>query len=123
MAGVRIAALGAAFTSDSDDVRDAPALDVSRMLQLECALVSVADVVALLTEWQEFRDADPTAIVPSSRTVGSSTGGTRSMPTPTAQPAGSTGRSAGRPSPASPSQDDGRVHRRRSDGRRTAAVR
>lgn len=87
LAGVRVAALGAAFKPNSDDVRDAPALDVARMLYLEGATVSVydpqananahrvfpdlnysdslreavadADVVVLLTEWQEFRDADP----------------------------------------------------------------
>lgn len=85
--GVRVAALGAAFKPNSDDIRDAPALDVARMLQAEGAIVRVydpeainnarasypelsyadslddavinADVVALLTEWQEFRDADP----------------------------------------------------------------
>lgn len=85
--GARIAALGAAFKPNSDDVRDAPALDVARMLYLEGATVSVydpeanrnahrlypdlnyvdsleeavdgADVVALLTEWDEFRSADP----------------------------------------------------------------
>jgi UDPglucose 6-dehydrogenase len=87
LAGVRVAALGAAFKPNSDDVRDAPALDVARMLYLEGASVSVydpeaienahrvypdldyadslvdavsgANVVALLTEWQEFRDASP----------------------------------------------------------------
>ncbi|HEV7956092.1 MAG TPA: UDP-glucose/GDP-mannose dehydrogenase family protein [Marisediminicola sp.] len=87
LAGQRVAALGAAFKPNSDDVRDAPALDVARMLYLEGAIVTVydpeanknahssypdliyvdsleaavedADVVALLTEWQEFRDADP----------------------------------------------------------------
>ena len=87
LSGVRIAALGAAFKPNSDDVRDAPALDVARMLYLEGAIVSVydpeananahrlypdlnyvgtlaaavdqADVVALLTEWEEFRAADP----------------------------------------------------------------
>lgn len=87
LAGVRIAALGAAFKPNSDDVRDAPALDVARMLYLEGAIVTVydpeantnahrlypdlnyvgslaaaveqADVVALLTEWEEFRTADP----------------------------------------------------------------
>jgi UDPglucose 6-dehydrogenase len=87
LAGVKIAALGAAFKPNSDDVRDAPALDVARMLYLEGATVSVydpeananahrlypdlnyvgtmaaavdqADVVALLTEWEEFRTADP----------------------------------------------------------------
>lgn len=85
--GVRVAALGAAFKPNSDDIRDAPALDVARMLQTEGAIVRVydpeaidnarasypelsyvdslddavtdADVVALLTEWQEFRDVDP----------------------------------------------------------------
>lgn len=87
LVGVRVAALGAAFKPNSDDIRDAPALDVARMLKAEGALVRVydpeandnarasypelsyagsmddavkdADVVALLTEWQEFRDADP----------------------------------------------------------------
>lgn len=87
LAGVRVAALGAAFKPNSDDVRDAPALDVARMLYLEGAVVTVydpeananahrlypdlnyvgslasaveqADVVALLTEWEEFRSADP----------------------------------------------------------------
>jgi UDPglucose 6-dehydrogenase len=85
--GVRVAALGAAFKPDSDDVRDAPALDVARMLYLEGAEVAVydpkanenahraypdlvyvdslgeaahdAEVVVLLTEWDEFRHADP----------------------------------------------------------------
>ncbi|MBJ2121462.1 UDP-glucose/GDP-mannose dehydrogenase family protein [Arthrobacter sp. MSA 4-2] len=87
LTGVRVAALGAAFKPNSDDVRDAPALDVARLLYLEGAVVSVydpeanknahraypdlnyvdsmaqavdgADVVALLTEWSEFRNADP----------------------------------------------------------------
>ena len=85
--GKRIAALGAAFKPNSDDVRDAPALDVARMLYLEGAHVRVydpeantnahraypdldyadslveavddADIVALLTEWDEFSEADP----------------------------------------------------------------
>ncbi len=88
--GIRVAALGAAFKPNSDDVRDAPALDVARMLYLEGAVVTVydpeansnahrlypdlnyvdsleeavdrADVVALLTEWDEFRSADPDAL-------------------------------------------------------------
>ncbi len=87
LSGVKVAALGAAFKPNSDDVRDAPALDVARMLYLEGAVVTVydpeananahrlypdlnyvgslpeavrsADVVALLTEWDEFRSADP----------------------------------------------------------------
>ncbi len=85
--GVRVAALGAAFKPNSDDVRDAPALDVARMLYLEGASVVVydpeanenahrvypdldyagslaeavegAEVVALLTEWDQFRIANP----------------------------------------------------------------
>ena len=85
--GVRVAALGAAFKPNSDDIRDAPALDVADMLRAEGAAVIVYDpeamdnarrdypqltyaptfaecvkgaqVVVLLTEWQKFRDADP----------------------------------------------------------------
>jgi UDPglucose 6-dehydrogenase len=85
--GTRVAALGAAFKPNSDDVRDAPALDVARMLYLEGANVRIydpeanenahraypdldyadsladavadADIVALLTEWDEFSQADP----------------------------------------------------------------
>ncbi|MEC5200180.1 UDPglucose 6-dehydrogenase [Arthrobacter sp. PL16] len=87
LAGARIACLGAAFKPNSDDIRDAPALDVARMLQQEGASVTVfdpeamdnarraypqlsyadnlveavldADVVVLLTEWDEFTDANP----------------------------------------------------------------
>jgi len=90
LSGVRVAALGAAFKPNSDDVRDAPALDVARLLYLEGAEVIVydpeananahrvypdldyadslaeavlgADVVLLLTEWDEFRAADPTTL-------------------------------------------------------------
>jgi UDPglucose 6-dehydrogenase len=85
--GVRVAVLGAAFKPDSDDVRDSPALNVAGQLQLQGAAVSVydpkaidnsrrlfptlnysasvseacrnADVVLVLTEWQEFRELDP----------------------------------------------------------------
>ena len=87
LAGARIAAFGAAFKPDSDDIRDAPALDVARMLSEAGAAVRVfdpqamenarraypdleyadsaleaargADVVVLLTEWTEFREVDP----------------------------------------------------------------
>ncbi|GAA3335493.1 UDP-glucose/GDP-mannose dehydrogenase family protein [Curtobacterium albidum] len=87
LAGKKVAALGAAFKPNSDDIRDAPALDVARMLRDAGAIVTVydpeamanaarvrpelryapsltaavvdADVVVLLTEWQQFRDADP----------------------------------------------------------------
>jgi UDPglucose 6-dehydrogenase len=84
---VRVTVLGVAFKPDSDDIRDAPALDVARMLHAAGATVTVYDpaamdnarrqhpeltyaeslldavrdseVVALLTEWPEFCDADP----------------------------------------------------------------
>ena len=85
--GKKVAALGATFKPNSDDIRDAPALDVAHMLHGEGAIVSIydpagmenarrvrpelhyapsiaaavmdAEVVVLLTEWQQFRDADP----------------------------------------------------------------
>lgn len=84
---VKVTVLGAAFKPDSDDIRDAPALDVARMLHAAGAQVTVfdpqamdnarrkypelsyaasleeavtgAEVVALLTEWAIFREADP----------------------------------------------------------------
>ncbi|SDE16083.1 UDP-glucose dehydrogenase family protein [Rhodococcus tukisamuensis] len=85
--GARVAVLGAAFKPDSDDVRDSPALNVAGQIQLQGAAVNVydpkamdnsralfptlsyttsaaeacegADVVLLLTEWQEFRELEP----------------------------------------------------------------
>jgi UDPglucose 6-dehydrogenase len=85
-----VAALGAAFKPNSDDIRDAPALDVATTLQKAGAIVTVfdpaamdnarrtypqlsygesafdvargADVVVLLTEWAEFRQIDPGAM-------------------------------------------------------------
>lgn len=85
--GARVGVLGAAFKPDSDDVRDSPALNVAGQLQLQGAAVSVydpkamdnsrkmfptlsyaksataacagADVVLVLTEWEEFRALDP----------------------------------------------------------------
>jgi UDPglucose 6-dehydrogenase len=88
--GVRVAALGASFKPNSDDIRDAPALDVATTLQKAGAVVHVfdpaamdnarkaypqlsygesaidvardADVVVLLTEWAEFRELDPAAM-------------------------------------------------------------
>lgn len=87
LTGVRVAALGAAFKPNSDDIRDAPALDVARALRRSGAHVTVvdpeatdnarrahpelryatdaiaaatgADVVALLTEWSQFQEIDP----------------------------------------------------------------
>lgn len=88
--GVPIAALGAAFKPDSDDVRDSPALDVAAKLHLQGADVRIydpkamgnaakvfptltyatsaeeacrgADLVLLLTEWSEFAELDPVAL-------------------------------------------------------------
>jgi UDPglucose 6-dehydrogenase len=89
-AGVRVGVLGVAFKPDSDDIRDSPALDVARTIHDLGAAVTVydpvampsarrahpelryaqsaveaaqdADVVLLLTEWDEFRAADPETI-------------------------------------------------------------
>jgi UDPglucose 6-dehydrogenase len=88
--GRRVAVLGAAFKPNSDDIRDSPALNVAAQLKLQGAHVTVydpeamdnarrawpdlrfgadvdetlegADVVLLLTEWQQFRDLDPEAV-------------------------------------------------------------
>jgi UDPglucose 6-dehydrogenase len=88
--GRRIAVLGAAFKPDTDDVRDSPALNVAAQLQLRGAAVSIydpeanekaakvfptlhyvdsvtaavssADLVLLLTEWDEFVRLDPTTL-------------------------------------------------------------
>jgi len=87
--GKRVAVLGAAFKPNSDDIRDSPALNVAAQLQLQGAVVRVADpaavenakrqwpqldyantaeeaaeqadLVLLLTEWQQYRDLDPVA--------------------------------------------------------------
>jgi UDPglucose 6-dehydrogenase len=86
----RIAILGAAFKPNSDDIRDSPALDVAMRLHNAGAQVAVydpaamdnarvrypdltyaastmeaaqdADLVLLLTEWLEFREADPAVL-------------------------------------------------------------
>ena len=85
--GRRIAILGLAFKPDSDDVRDSPALDVARQLHAAGARVVAtdpqaidtarlrapeleyraqlidavrgADVLLVLTEWQQYRELDP----------------------------------------------------------------
>jgi len=87
---VRVTVLGATFKPNSDDVRDSPALSVVRKLARTGAQVTVydpegmenaqrqapeatyartlveavtgADLVCVLTEWEEFRHADPEAL-------------------------------------------------------------
>jgi UDPglucose 6-dehydrogenase len=89
--GHRVAVLGAAFKADSDDVRDSPALDVASTLEARGSDVHVydpeacenarranprlhcagsvdeacrdADLVLVLTDWEEFRGIDPVALV------------------------------------------------------------
>ena len=85
--GQRVCVLGAAFKPNSDDVRDSPALDIAARIHNEGGRVVVhdpkalpnaearypaltyepdltsalagADVVLVLTEWQQYRDLDP----------------------------------------------------------------
>lgn len=88
--GTRVAILGAAFKPDSDDVRDSPALNIAGQIQLQGAAVTVydpkamensraqfptlgyspsisdacrgADVILILTEWDEFKRLTPTSL-------------------------------------------------------------
>ncbi|WP_395105284.1 UDP-glucose dehydrogenase family protein [Actinomadura sp. SCN-SB] len=90
ISGYRIACWGAAFKPNSDDIRDAPALDVARTMHGLGGHVRVfdpaaldnarrafpelrygesaldvardADVVVLLTEWADFREIEPDAL-------------------------------------------------------------
>jgi UDPglucose 6-dehydrogenase len=85
--GMRVAVLGVAFKPNSDDIRDSPALDVASTMQRNGAAVTVydpeamdnaremypelgyrgsalgaakgADLVLVLTEWDEFTTMDP----------------------------------------------------------------
>ncbi|WP_144714019.1 UDP-glucose/GDP-mannose dehydrogenase family protein [Curtobacterium pusillum] len=88
--GKRIAVLGLAFKPNSDDVRDSPALDIAARLLGHGAVVAAydpeavvtarrihpeleyvesatdalrdAELVLVLTEWNEFRELDPQAV-------------------------------------------------------------
>ncbi|MGW0432966.1 UDP-glucose dehydrogenase family protein [Micromonospora sp. NPDC003197] len=90
LSGTRIAVLGATFKPNTDDVRDAPALAVAALLVKAGADVHIydpqgmenarrtlptptyqptmtdavrdADLVCVLTEWADFRNADPAAL-------------------------------------------------------------
>jgi UDPglucose 6-dehydrogenase len=90
LTGTRIAVLGATFKPNSDDVRDAPSLAIAGMLAEAGADVHIydpegmenarrvlpaatyepsmadavrgADLVCVLTEWSDFRNADPAAL-------------------------------------------------------------
>jgi UDPglucose 6-dehydrogenase len=90
LSGAKIAVLGATFKPNTDDVRDAPSLAVAGMLARAGANVRVydpqgmenaaralpevtyaktmaeaatgAELVCVLTEWAEFRNADPVAL-------------------------------------------------------------
>jgi UDPglucose 6-dehydrogenase len=88
--GKRVAVLGLAFKPNSDDVRDSPSLDIAARLHEQGAVVAAydpeatgtagrlhpeldyvgsamealtgADLVLVLTEWNEFRELDATAV-------------------------------------------------------------
>jgi UDPglucose 6-dehydrogenase len=90
LTGRRVAVLGATFKPNSDDVRDSPALAVAARLHAAGALVTAydpqgtdnarralpevvyapsldeavdgAEVTLVLTEWEEFRHAEPSAL-------------------------------------------------------------
>jgi len=90
LSACRVAVLGATFKPNSDDVRDAPSLAVAALLHKAgadvhvydpqgtenaraalpdvvyesslAAAVADADLVCVLTEWAEFRNADPVAL-------------------------------------------------------------
>ena len=90
--GINVAILGAAFKPDSDDIRDSPALDIAGQVQLQGASVTIydpkalgncrrdfpalnyasdvrgacqqADLILVLTEWDEFRNIEPADLDP-----------------------------------------------------------
>ncbi|MGA8116476.1 MAG: UDP-glucose/GDP-mannose dehydrogenase family protein [Actinocatenispora sp.] len=93
--GVRVAVLGAAFKPNSDDVRDSPSLAVAKALSKTNADVVIydpegmenarreldsvsyaktmleavrdSDLTCVLTEWEEFRRADPSVLGEAAR--------------------------------------------------------
>ena len=95
LTGFRIAVLGATFKPGTDDIRDSPALSITRKLARTGAQVAVydpkgmelarreqpdleyapsmsdavagADLVCVLTAWEEFRYADPAHLVELAR--------------------------------------------------------
>ena len=96
LTGFKVAVLGAAYKPDSDDVRDSPALDIAAQLNAAGAAITVhdpkaianakkrfpalkfaqtvtecitdADLVLHLTEWPEYRELDPKALLGSVKT-------------------------------------------------------
>ncbi|HIV57133.1 MAG TPA: UDP-glucose/GDP-mannose dehydrogenase family protein [Candidatus Stackebrandtia faecavium] len=90
LGGLNITVLGATFKPDTDDIRDSPALDVARRMSAGGATVTVydpmgmenarvaqpqlkyaqdlrsavtgADLVCVLTPWEEFRHLEPAAL-------------------------------------------------------------
>jgi UDPglucose 6-dehydrogenase len=97
LSGLRVAVFGASFKPNSDDVRDSPALSVVRRLARTGAEVTVYDpegmpnarrevpdveyaksmaeaatgahLLCVLTEWEEFRHADPSALAALAETA------------------------------------------------------
>jgi UDPglucose 6-dehydrogenase len=127
LTGVRIAVLGATFKPGTDDVRDSPALSITRKLARAGARVALydpqgmanaraeqpdldyagnmldavtgADLVCVLTAWEEFRYADPQqlgALVRGRRVID----GLNCLDQPLWTAAGWEYRGIGRPTPA-----------------------
>ena len=123
-AGAKVAVLGAAFKPESDDIRDSPALNVAGRRHLFGAHVTVHDpqalgnarrvwptlhyadsvleacagahVVLVLTEWQQFREVDP-SLLASVVAVPAIVDGRNCLDPPTWRAAGWTYRALGRP--------------------------
>lgn len=95
--GKRIALLGAAFKPNTDDMRNSPSIDIAKMLRDAGADIVITDPAAgpvlrvrrpdvpvadtaheaikgaeatlLLTEWDEFKNLDPTTLEPAGKIV------------------------------------------------------